>query len=146
MKIIEIQQALPSYVTEIQKLLPQLSNSKIDFSMDELEAMLAASGTHLFAAVSEEKSEKFLGMFTMTIYRIPTGLNARIDDVVVDDNARGQGIGEQLMRHAIKVARQSGVTVINLTSNPRRKAANRLYQRLGFEQYQTNFYRFNLLP
>ena len=78
---------------------------------------------------------------TLVTFRIPTGLRAFIEDVVVDVSARREGIGEALTREAIAIARAKGARTIDLTSRPSREAANRLYQRLGFERRDTNVYR-----
>jgi ribosomal protein S18 acetylase RimI-like enzyme len=78
------------------------------------------------------------------VFRIPTGLRAWIEDVVVDGSARGRGVGEALNRAAIDRARAAGATTVDLTSRPSREAANRLYRRLGFEQRTTNVYRLDL--
>jgi len=85
-----------------------------------------------------------VGALTLTLYRIPTGLQARIDDVVVDGAARGRGIGEALSREAIRIAREAGARNVSLTSRPAREAANRLYQRIGFQRLDTNVYRYPL--
>jgi methyltransferase (TIGR00027 family) len=85
-----------------------------------------------------------VGAACLTVYRIPTALQARIDDVVVDEGARGRGIGEALTRAAIERARIAGARVVALTSHPRREAANRLYRRLGFETRETNVYALKL--
>lgn len=144
MKIIEIDESRPDYVQAIQALLPQLSTEQIKFNSSHLEAMLSATGTHLLAAVNEAEPERILGILTLTLFRIPTALKAHIDDVVVDEQARGLGIGKLLILQAIDLAKQSGVKVIHLTSNPRREAANRLYPKLGFTQYHTNMYQLDL--
>ncbi len=73
---------------------------------------------------------------------IPTGIRAWIEDVVVDGAARGKGVGDALNRHAIDLAADLGAKTVDLTSRPSREAANRLYKRLGFEQRDTNVYRF----
>jgi ribosomal protein S18 acetylase RimI-like enzyme len=85
-----------------------------------------------------------LGSMTLVVFRIPTGLRAWIEDVVVDGSARGRGVGEALNRAAIDRARAAGATTVDLTSRPSREAANRLYRRLGFEQRTTNVYRLDL--
>jgi ribosomal protein S18 acetylase RimI-like enzyme len=85
-----------------------------------------------------------VGVLTLTLYRVPTGLSARIDDVIVDTAARGHGVGEALTRDAIERARTAGARAVNLTSHPRREAANRLYQRVGFERRDTNVYAYKL--
>lgn len=83
-----------------------------------------------------------MGSLTLVLYRIPTGVKAWIEDVVVDDEARGRGVGELLNRAAIVTASERGAKNVSLTSRASREAANRLYLRLGFEPYQTNLYRF----
>ena len=84
-----------------------------------------------------------VGCLTLVIYRIPTGVKAWIEDVVVDEAARGHGIGELLNRAALDEARRRGIKGVSLTSRQSREAANRLYQRIGFTQRQTNVYRYD---
>lgn len=81
---------------------------------------------------------------TLVTFRIPTGVRSWIEDVVVDDSARGHGVGEQLNRFAIELARGKGATTVDLTSRPSREAANRLYQRIGFKPRDTNVYRLEI--
>lgn len=85
-----------------------------------------------------------LGSLTLAFYRIPTGMKAWIEDVVVDGEARGRGVGDRLNRAALAEARARGAKDVSLTSRPSREAANRLYQRIGFEARETNVYRFEL--
>lgn len=99
-----------------------------------------ARTAHLLVA----RDPDIVGVLTLTLYRIPTGLSARIDDVIVDTAARGRGVGEALTRDAIERARAAGARAVNLTSHPRRDAANRLYQRVGFERRDTNVYVYKL--
>jgi ribosomal protein S18 acetylase RimI-like enzyme len=87
---------------------------------------------------------RIAGSLTLAMFRIPTGLRAWIEDVVVDGEARGNGVGEALNLFAIEVARKRGAVTVDLTSRPSREAANRLYQRLGFVARDTNVYRFTL--
>lgn len=85
-----------------------------------------------------------VGSLTLAFYAVPTGLKAWIEDVVVDDAVRGQGVGELLNRAAIDEARGRGAKDVSLTSRPSREAANRLYRRIGFDQRDTNVYRYQL--
>ena len=80
------------------------------------------------------------------MFRIPSGVRAWIEDVVVDEAARGQGVGEALNREALRLAAEQGARTVELTSRPSREAANRLYQRLGFKMRETNVYRYELGP
>lgn len=127
-------------VAAFARLLPQLSNAPPP-DRAALEAIVAQPGTRLLVA---RVAGEILGTLVLTCYRIPTGLQARIDDVVVDDRGRGKGIGEALSRHAIELARDAGAKAVTLTSRATRAAANRLYQRIGFVQIETNVYRLAL--
>ena len=92
----------------------------------------------------EDDARSVVGSLTLAFYRIPTGLKAWIEDVVVDESARGLGVGEALNVAAIDESRQRGAKNVSLTSRSSRESADRLYQRLGFEPYETNLYRFGL--
>jgi ribosomal protein S18 acetylase RimI-like enzyme len=86
---------------------------------------------------------EIVGSLTLAVFRIPTGLRAWIEDVVVDDAARGAGVGAALNQAAIAEAQRRGARTVDLTSRPSREAANRLYQRLGFAARETNVYRYS---
>jgi ribosomal protein S18 acetylase RimI-like enzyme len=128
-------------VEAFDRLIPQLSSSSPPPSRDHLMAMVASEDTVLFVA---RVDGRILGSLTLAFYRIPTGLKAWIEDVVVDADARGHGVGELLNRAALDEARSRGAKDVSLTSRPSREAANRLYQRIGFERRETNVYRFTL--
>jgi ribosomal protein S18 acetylase RimI-like enzyme len=127
-------------VDAVARLLPQLSPEARVPTRDEL-AEVVATQTLL---VARDADGTIVGTLTLALYRIPTGLKAVIEDVVVDEAARGQGVGEALTREAVEEARRAGADRIALTSQPQREAANRLYRRLGFEQRETNVYRLVL--
>jgi len=128
-------------VAALSHLLPQLSQSSPPPTADELAAIIAAPDSVLFVA---ELDGAVVGALTLATYRIPTGVKAWIEDVVVDAAARGHGVGEALNRAALDEARARGAKHVSLTSRPAREAANRLYQRIGFEAYATNVYRYTL--
>jgi ribosomal protein S18 acetylase RimI-like enzyme len=121
-------------------LLPQLSSSPPP-TLDELRLITDNPESVLFVARLEGR---IVGSLTLIFYRIPTGLKSWIEDVVVDESARGHGIGELLNRAALDEARRRGAKAVSLTSRPSREAANRLYQRIGFESRPTNVYRYDL--
>ena len=85
-----------------------------------------------------------VGSLTLVVFHIPTGIRAWIEDVVVDSDARGKGVGEVLNKFALDEAKRQGATTVDLTSRPSREAANRLYQRIGFKARETNVYRFQI--
>ena len=128
-------------VESFERLIPQLSSSSPPPSREHLAALVASPDTVLFLA---RVDGVVLGSLTLAFYRIPTGLKAWIEDVVVDVAARGRGVGELLNRAALDEARTRGAKDVSLTSRPSREAANRLYRRIGFEPRETNVYRYTL--
>jgi len=142
-------------VGAMARLIPQLSRSNPPPDAAALEAIVSSEASVLLLAVDPEALDQeggdqqlgesaILGSMTLALFRIPTGLRAWIEDVVVDEGARGRGVGEALNRAAIERARSEGATTVDLTSRPSREAANRLYQRLGFQERSTNVYRLDL--
>jgi ribosomal protein S18 acetylase RimI-like enzyme len=125
-------------------LVPQLSRSAPPPTVAELQEIVDSPATVLFAALDEDGS--ILGSLTLALFRVPTGLRAWIEDVVVDTDTRGKGVGAALTRAAIARANEFGARTVDLTSRPSREDANRLYQRLGFETRNTNVYRWSSEP
>lgn len=122
------------------RLIPQLSSSSSPITAAELAEIVNGDSTVLFAARSDGE---IVGLLTLVVFRIPTGVRAWIEDVVVDGSARGRGVGEALNHRAIEEAKRRGAKTVDLTSRPSREAANRLYQRIGFVRRDTNVYRFD---
>jgi ribosomal protein S18 acetylase RimI-like enzyme len=128
----------------IERLVRQLSRSSPAPSVAELDEIIQSPACHLLLA--RDADETLVGMLTLVVFRIPTGVRAWIEDVVVDQAARGRGVGAELTNAAIRLANQHGARTVDLTSRPDREAANRLYQRLGFVRRETNVYRFEGPP
>jgi len=143
-EIKEVTESSEELYSVMVNLLSQLTSSKLSFSQKDLERIVGSESSILFTAVDMNHDNKIVGMLTLAIIDIPTGKLARIEDVVVDKAARGQGIGEKITIAAIEKAKELGIKKIDLTSNPKREAANRLYQRLGFKQRTTNIYRYEI--
>ena len=137
----QAQQASEELLTAMQRLMAQLTAAPPP-DKKELGEMLSSGATSLFLARGAD--ETIIGMAALTVFRVPSGLKAWIEDVVVDQGQRGKGIGEALTVACIDHARDLGVSSIHLTSNPARVAANRLYQKLGFKRHETNLYQFHL--
>ena len=123
------------------RLIPQLSSSSRPITLSELTEMVEGEQTVLFAARS---GAEIVGLLTLVVFRIPTAVRAWIEDVVVDESARGSGVGEALSRAALAEAARRGAKTVELTSRPSREAANRLYQRIGFVRRDTNVYRYEV--
>jgi ribosomal protein S18 acetylase RimI-like enzyme len=130
-------------VQACRRLLPQLSESAAPVGAEELERVVGHQGTTLFVARLEGG---IVGMLTLVTFPLATGLRARIEDVVVDEAARGRGVATALTMAALGQARRQGARNVDLTSRPSRVAANRLYQRLGFRLREANVYRYQPPP
>ncbi len=128
-------------VAAVAALIPQLSRSSPPPSREALARIAADPGSTLFVARDEHR---VVGMLTLIIFEIPTAVRAWIEDVVVDEAGRGQGVGAALVRAALERSAERGARTVDLTSRPSREAANRLYLRMGFEARDTNVYRHTL--
>jgi ribosomal protein S18 acetylase RimI-like enzyme len=133
--------ATTELLTGLNRLLPQLSSSAPPLTSDDLDAMVHSESATLFVAMDDGV---VVGTLTLVVFSIPTGRRAWVEDVVVDENARGAGIGRQLTVAAIEDARLRGVRSIDLTSRPAREVANAMYVKLGFELRETNVYRLSI--
>jgi ribosomal protein S18 acetylase RimI-like enzyme len=129
----------PSSYRSICCLLPQLTSTAAEPTFDELAEMLDPPGTHLVVA---RAGDEVLGMLTLIVLRLPSARVAHIEDVVVDQRCRGQGIGGRLIEAALSLAAAAGARHVDLTSRPSRVEANRLYTSLGFQARETNVYRY----
>ena len=128
-------------VEAFQRLIPQLSKSNPAPTNEQLESIVVSDSSHILLA---KVDGVIVGSLTLVIFHIPTGIRAWIEDVVVDADARGKGVGEVLNTFALAEAKRQGATTVDLTSRPSREAANRLYQRLGFKARETNVYRYDV--
>jgi ribosomal protein S18 acetylase RimI-like enzyme len=140
-EIEKVQFATPEVVAGLNALLPQLSSQPATLTIDDVERMLHSEAATLFVAT---ENGVVLGTLTLIIFSIPTGRRGWIEDVVVDQGARGAGVGEKLTNAAIDEARVRGVRSLDLTSRPSREAANAMYVKLGFGLRETNVYRLTL--
>jgi ribosomal protein S18 acetylase RimI-like enzyme len=128
-------------VTALGRLLPQLSRSAKPLTIADINAIQESPAVTLLLARSEGT---IAGMLTLIMFPSPTGLRAWIEDVVVDEQFRGRGAGEELSREAVRIARAAGARTVDLTSRPSREAAGRLYERIGFKQRDSRVYRYDV--
>ena len=141
MEVVEVTTMTGDAADAVRRLLPQLSSSAATPSDGLIERIVESDSSRLLFACEDGV---VVGMLTMVIFTIPSGVRAWIEDVVVDEAGRGKGVGEMLNRAAIELAKREGARTIDLTSRPTREAANRLYRRIGFAPRQTNVYRFEV--
>ena len=139
--IIEIQTYSQEYHEAMQRFLDQLTTNPMTLTEDMCRQLFESENSHLFFLM---KDKQIAGMLTVGIYHSPTGGKAWIEDVVVDESFRGQGLSKLLVAHAIEFTKSMGIPSLMLTSNSKRIAANKLYQAMGFERKETNVYRMKL--
>ena len=137
--VTECTEVTDELVEAMGRLVGQLSDSSPPPDRGQLEQIVASPATALLVARDETG---IVGSLTLVSFRIPTGLRTRIEDVVVDKRARGKGVGLALNRAALEMAGAMGAAGTDLTSRPSRAAANRLYQKMGFERRDSNVYRY----
>jgi len=125
-------------IAAFDRLLPQLSQSAQTLDAPALEELISFPGNRVLVA---RVDGEIIGALTLVMFPIPTGLRAWVEDVVVDEGARGRGVGAALTNEAVRLARADGARTVDLTSRPSREAANRLYERLGFQLRDSKVYR-----
>ena len=143
----EAREVTPELVEAFARLVPQLSRSAAPLQATELAEMVEAASTHvLVARLAGDGADpgRIVGTLTLVVFRIPTGIRAWIEDVVVDEVARGRGVGQALTDLAIRIATAKGARTVDLTSRPSREAATRRYARMGFARRDTNVYRYSM--
>jgi len=123
----------------MRNLLPQLSASAGQLDQAAVQRIVSSEAITLLAA---RLDGQIVGLLTLAMFPIPTGFRAWIEDVIVDEAARGQGIGEALTKEALDLAEAAGARTVDLTSRPSREAAGRLYERVGFAERSTRIYRY----
>jgi ribosomal protein S18 acetylase RimI-like enzyme len=126
-----VNEADDEIVDAFAELLRQLSPSALPIDKDYLTQLVRDSGTSLFVARLAEGGA-IVGSVTLISYRIPSGFRARLESLVVSSKFRGQGIGARLCTVAINRAQFLGCQFIDLTSQPTRESALKLYSSLGF--------------
>jgi ribosomal protein S18 acetylase RimI-like enzyme len=145
-RVVVADEVTDELVKAVQRLLPQLSRSARSPSDAEVAEIVESGATTLLLARDDQGDGEgdIVGMLTLVTFRLPTGLRAWVEDVVVDESQRGQGTGEALTRAAVELAASRGAVTVDLTSRPSRESANRLYQRVGFELRDSKVYRIRL--
>ena len=123
------------------KLLSQLAGSRRRISLALLRRIVKDKSA---ALVMARDRKKIIGMGTIVFLAVPGGFHARLEDVVIDEQYRGKGLGRALTKKLIAIARGKKAEYVELTSRPSRVAANALYQKMGFEKKETNVYRMFL--
>ena len=139
LKIEAAKHASPDLLSAVTSLLPQLTSSGRLITANELSMMISSPLTTLLLA---KDGDKIVGMISLSVVQMPTGLRSYLEDLVIDSSYRQRGAATALLQAALDLARDSGARTMDMTSRPSRAGAIRLYERLGFEHRDTNAFRF----
>jgi ribosomal protein S18 acetylase RimI-like enzyme len=131
-------------VAAFEHLTPFLSRSNPAPARERIAEIVESPATDQFVARDEDDGGRIVGVATLAVFRIPTGLRAWVEDVIADPETTGRGVGTGLTEAMIDRARELGCITVDLTSRPSREKANHLYKKVGFEQRDTNVYRYDL--
>ena len=140
-RIEPVTEASPEVHAALAHLLPQLNPQLPIPTIERLRAIIDDPTVTLLVA---RDGDRIVGTTTVIVYTTPFWIKARLDEVVVDEAARGKGVGAALVKASLDLAREKGVEVAELQSGVHRKEANRLYPRMGFKLRETNVYRIVL--
>jgi ribosomal protein S18 acetylase RimI-like enzyme len=135
-----VREATGEVTAAMRHLLPQLSTKAVQPDQAAVQRIVGSGATTLLAA---RLDGQIVGFLALVMFPIPTGIRAWIEDVIVDESARGRGIGAALIRKAIDLAEAAGARTVDLTSRPSREAAGHLYERIGFAARSTRIYRYS---
>jgi ribosomal protein S18 acetylase RimI-like enzyme len=139
LSITRVETITPELLAAFERLIPQLTQASIP-TREELQKLIDSPSVLILARADGE----IVGAAALGVFRTPSGVHAHVEDVIVDESMRGQGIGEQLVNHLLQIAREMGLKGVSLTCNPRRVAANALYRKMGFKKWETNVYWYDL--
>jgi len=145
-QVLTVDTATAELVEAFVSLLPQLSSSAPATTVESLATIIAAPSNTVLIARDPTSGGRIVGTLTLVMFPIPTALRAWIEDVVVDKEARGRGVGEALTTSAVNIAKLRGAKTIDLTSGQSREAAHRLYEKAGFHVRNTSVYRYGAKP
>ena len=141
MVIQELQSYTKAQFEDLKQLMSELSD-RVNFTQTDLMLVLKDSNCHLYVILD---NERIVGCATLCVFHSPTGTKASIEDVVVSSAYRGQHLGKQLMEYVLEQAKAYAPIELHLTSNPKRVAANKLYQSIGFQKKETNCYQMSIV-
>ena len=144
MQIEIVKSVTPDLVEAFARLLPQQSPGARHPTAEQLDAVIAPPTNTLL--IARDAQGTIVGTLTLILMLTPGATFGFVEDVVVDEAARGQGIGEALVRECQRIALEQGASRIELHSGNHRQPAIRLYQRVGFKKFETNLWRYTPTP
>lgn len=142
MEILELHDYTQAQFEDLKQLMSELSD-RVNLTQTDLMLVLKDSNCHLYVVLESEG--RIIGCATLCVFHSPTGTKASVEDVVVSSAYRGQHLGKQLMEYVLEQSKTYAPIELHLTSNPKRVAANHLYQSLGFQKKETNCYQMSIV-
>ena len=135
-------------ISEINNLLGQLSSNAEIVTKEDVLRVGMSTNIHLAVArdidAPRNRGYRIVGMATLIEKRQLVGFSGFIEDVVVDEAYRSHGVAEHLNLFLIEIAKMLGMQHLELTSNPKRIAAHKLYDKLGYVDRDTRVRRLDL--
>lgn len=128
-------------IEAIDRLVPQLLDTTSAPGRWELEQAIANPGAILLVA---ESASVIVGMLMLVVFRAPTGVHAKIEDLVVDFDVDLPDVAERLIRRALKTSTSRGAHTVQAVCPPSNKGMASIYEQLGFERRSTTAYRFKI--
>lgn len=122
----------------VKELVAQLDSSAIVNEQSLYKAILNGYISKI------EKNGEMMGIGWIFPRQTLLRKQAVVEDMIVDEKYRGKGLGERILLDLIAWAKKQGIEVVELTTNPKRIAANSLYQKVGFKLHPTNHYLLKL--
>jgi ribosomal protein S18 acetylase RimI-like enzyme len=138
-----VERVSPDLVDAVKRLVPQLSESAPTPTLDTVRAIVESDCTTLIVA---KEHDQIVGILMLVLFQLPTGLRARLEDLVIDEPVRGKGVAVAMMKEGMRMAQEAKVRTIDYTARPSRTAANPFYDKLetlGFRRRDTNVYRYS---
>lgn len=132
--------AQTEHFKDTNTLLEELSSKSPHVTLASLEQFFRSGGTIAFAM----HKNHIVAMATLVTVTKINSVTGRIEHVVVDPAHRRNNLSRQLMEQLIAIAKKKKLRYLDLTTEPKRVAANELYRSLGFEKRETNPYRLML--
>jgi GNAT superfamily N-acetyltransferase len=120
---------------DLEDLLAQLSTKERKINTTQQPNVLSVGAFH---------EGRLIGFAQLGVIRKTTAVLGTVEDVVVDSEYQGQGLGKGIMEKILELARREGCSRLSLTSNPERTAARALYRKIGFIEPPTTLFRLTL--
>jgi GNAT superfamily N-acetyltransferase len=142
--VAEVTRVDAEIVEAFARFAPAMITSTTPPTAEELQQIVDSDASVLLVARDPARDGRIVGSMSLVLFRVPTGVQAWIEDLAVDEEARGKGVGAALHEVALVRARQAGATRLAHIGQPSRPKAAKLYKRLGYEPGSADVYRYDI--